>query len=1504
MNTRYKIILSNNHIYREIELSPEAHQVKVGTGVDCDVRLRKDLFFGAIELVFIKTDSQWSVYCADNLYLTAGDIRKFATKKLVHGDVLQIKYQETDNLVFSVDFLIDFNDGKRKYDRCVNVEGAGVINIGSARGNHLVLGSSFVKNDQVKLVKKQNGYGIDIQRTTYGVHINGRKAQSGDVVRSGDFLSVSDFFFYYKDGKLWTEARRDLGINGLSYLDSTIRGDYPKFNRNTRLKTVVCEDEIEILDPPEVPQKPKENIIQQLLPSMGMFLAAGVMVIIYNNPTMLIMSGMTACMSVITGIMTIRNNRKEYKQNVAERIEKYNAYIAGKREEIEQCRSQEQTELEELYVSQSTVQQRFRKFSPNLFDRSKEDEDYLCVRLGSGEVESKREIKYKKQEKLELGDELQQLPAQICEEYQYVHDAPVICDLKELNALGVVGPAEYRFDLLKNIVIDLAARQFFSDVKMVFVAEKEHREHVRWLRMLPHVYNEAIGVRNIVCDDESKNLIFEYLYKELTLREQAKKYEENIIVFFYDEYGFKTHPISKFVEKAKDLGVTFVFFGDSGEDIPQGCGYVISIHDQKSAVIINTQNKGESTAFEYPRLSKEKAEDIVRLLAPVHTEEISLEGTLTKNISLFEMLNILTVDDLDLENRWRSSQVFKSMAAPLGVSKTGTVYLDLHDKAHGPHGLVAGTTGSGKSEILQTYILSMATLFSPTEVGFVIIDFKGGGMVNQFKDMPHLLGAITNIDGKEINRSLKSIKAELQKRQRYFAAADVNHIDKYIRKYRAGEVAEPLPHLIIIVDEFAELKAEQPEFMKELISAARIGRSLGVHLILATQKPSGQVNEQIWSNSRFKLCLKVQGKEDSNEVLKSPLAAEIKEPGRAYLQVGNNEIFELFQSAYSGAPERSDDNNVREFTICALTDSGKRVPVYVQKKKKSGEGSSTQLEAVIRHVAGYCKTKGLRKLPDICLPSLSHSIPFAAKPARDPSVYDVEIGAYDDPENQYQGVYSVDLASNNLMLIGSSQSGKTNILQDIIRGLSSKYTPKEVAIYVIDFASMVLKNFEKLNHVGGVVCPSEDEKLKNLFKLLREEMETRRERLMSVGVSSFAAYKGAGMTDMPLIVLMVDNLTALKELYFQDDDELLKLCREGLTVGISIVIANSQTSGIGYKYLANFSSRIALFCNDSSEYSSLFDHCRERVENIPGRCIVELEKRHLDCQAYLAFDGEKEIDRVREIKKYVSEINRAHKNSFARKIPLIPASLTQGYVVDEYGGYMQNRYNVVTGLDYSTVTPCVVDFASLGLLGIAGRDKSGRHNWLRYSVSMLNQQYPGMTKVYVVDGVNKKLRSLQNAQNTVAYSIITDDAVAYIKDMEKQLKERYDALVAGNEEVLNSAQLLMLVLDNQDAMLSICNDREALAAYKNIVGRYKDMKACIITFIDNASIPFSAPEMLKNLRDQRHFMIFEDIPNIKLFDAPLAMSRKFKKQIELGDGYYFKGNDCVKLKTPVCRRGG
>ena len=208
----------------------------------------------------------------------------------------------------------------------------------------------------------------------------------------------------------------------------------------------------------------------------------------------------------------------------------------------------------------------------------------------------------------------------------------------------------------------------------------------------------------------------------------------------------------------------------------------------------------------------------------------------------------------------------------------------------------------------MTFILYLAINYHPDEVAFILIDYKGGGMANAFTNLPHISGTITNLDGAAVKRSLISIESELKRRQSIFYKASkqtqISNIDiyKYQKLYREGKVNEPLSHLFIISDEFAELKVQQPEFMEQLISAARIGRSLGVHLILATQKPAGVVDDQIWSNSRFRVCLKVQEKADSMDVIKRPDAAEIAETGRFYLQVGFNELFEMGQSAWSGAP--------------------------------------------------------------------------------------------------------------------------------------------------------------------------------------------------------------------------------------------------------------------------------------------------------------------------------------------------------------------------------------------------------------------------------------------------------------------------------------------------------------------------------------------------------------------------------------------------------------------------
>lgn len=1495
MSSRYKVIISNRSLYKEIDLLPEAQQIKVGTETECDFRLRKDTFFERIQLNFVQNNGNWSVVCSDNLYIDAGDVRKLLTKRLTHGDLFSVKYQGSNQEVFSVEFLIDFDNGQRKYERAIDISNVPAVLIGVENSNHIILRSSYVKNDAIQLHKYGNGYQLHINSTTYGVYHNGAKATSGCIIKNGDFFSIADFIFYYKDGLLWTEIRDGVYLNTLQYGDYPSYNEYPKFSRNTRLKTVLNNDKIEILDPPSKPEKPKNNIFMSLLPSLGMILSSILMAQMGGG--MIAFSLISAVMAIVTSLLSIVQVNRDYKKQVSERIDKYNKYTERKRTEIKDIRDSERESLEKIYLDHNAEISMINEFSRDLFDRQPDDDDFLCVRLGTGNIVATREINYKKQERFSVEDELQLIPETIANEYKILETAPIVCDLKKSNSVCIIGSENDRFSLFKNIVIDICSRHYYSDVELFFIAENKNKSKVDWLRFLPFVNNENINMRNIVCDDESKNRVFDYLFKELSQREKDHKYKQ-IIVFFYDEYGFKNHPLSKFISNATELSATFVFMTSEKGFSPVGCNYLISLNSSQSGVLIDTTDVSKTTEFVFNPISDAVAQRLVDLFAPVYTEEISLEGSLTKNISLFEMLNIFMVDDIDLAQNWKQSQVFKSMAVPIGVTKNNMIYLDLHDKAHGPHGLVAGTTGSGKSEILQTYILSVATLFHPYEISFVIIDFKGGGMVNQFRDLPHLLGAITNIDGKEIDRSLKSIKAELQKRQRLFAEAEVNHIDKYIKKYKSGEVSVPIPHLILIVDEFAELKAEQPEFMKELISAARIGRSLGVHLILATQKPSGQVDDQIWSNSRFKLCLKVAGVEDSNEVLKSPLAAEIKEPGRAYLQVGNNEIFELFQSAYSGASEKMSDTSVKEFMICSVSETGKRKVVFSQKKSASNDQSTTQLDAIVKYVHDYCENNSIKTLDSICLPSLESSIVHPGSATFKDGL--VDIGIYDDPDNQVQASAFLDFDTRNTVIIGSSQYGKTNLLQVIIKSIASSKSPKEAVFYILDFGSMILKNYEKLNHVGGVVTSSDDEKLKNLFKMIFEEINYRKEKLLSVGVSSFSSYVEAGYDDLPHIYIIVDNFTALSELYLEDDDSLLSILRDGLAFGISVILANSQTSGIGYKYFSNFANKIALYCNDSGEYNNIFDHVSLRPDEKSGRCILEIDKRILECQTYLAFEGEKEIERVNGIHTFIDSINALYQGIMVKKIPCIPTVLTESAICSDFSAKIDG-YRIPVGLTYSEVKPFYLDFKQIGIMGVCGKEGYGHRNFVSYIVSVIKNNFK--SQIVVFDDIVKSLAFCKD--NVDRYSVGYESLEEIITEWHEILENRYNRMLFEDIAVSSADEMLLMIIHNNDIASKIQDDMDISEKFNDIVTRYKNLNVAVIfSNYPNATVSYDAPDLIRMIKQDKRALCIDDLQNIKSFDLPYEAIKQNRKPISIGDGYFIDDNDVVKVKLILSESRG
>lgn len=1501
MENRYKIVISNKNLYREIELAPDAKEVKLGTGADCDVRLRKDLFFGQIELAFVKNNDQWSVLCSDNLYLTVGDVRKLMTKALNHGDELTVKYQESDNDVFSLSFMIDFDYFNKTYARRVDISSASRLKIGNSEDCDLKINRSNLGNCGFSIVKEENGsWIIKEQSGKFDVCINGNKINKNKTIHQNDFVSIGEYSFYYKNDEIYCSSDIFVSDN-LKYEDINEYSEkliYPKFNRNTRIQYQIPEIDLEIQQPIQKPQKPRKSIIMSLIPALVMLAMTIVLRgVMGGGGTFVIYSAISMSIGIVMSVITYFQDNKAYKKEYAARIEQYNKYIAEKKQEIVAARNNELRVRNLIYESIENSVNEVNKFGRRLFEKSEEDKDFLQVYLGKGRITSCNEVKYTKQEFADLEDPLSQIAENLSQEYKYIDNAPIISDFNSSCGIGVVGTQSELEQILRNMTIDIAIRHFYGDVHFVYILKEAEIASFSWIRWLHNVENTQLDVKNIVCDDESKNIILENLYSILSLRElqlQENKnviFEEQSVIFITDSSAISKHPVSKYVKNCNQMGFTFVFFENYEELLPQGCTEIIRVNNSAAGTAFKSIDGDIVSEFQYPQIDIQTASTVAKKLGAVMVDEVNLESQLTKNISLFELLQIISVDDLRLDNRWNNSIVYKSMAAPLGVKNKGqVVYLDISDKSsgHGPHGLVAGTTGSGKSEILQTYILSIATLFHPYEVGFVIIDFKGGGMANQFKNLPHLIGTITNIDGREINRSLLSIKAELVHRQELFSENGVNHINDYIKLYKNGKVSQPLPHLIMIVDEFAELKSEHPDFMKELISAARIGRTLGIHLILATQKPAGVVDAQIWSNSKFKLCLKVQTKEDSNEVIKTPLAAEIVEPGRAYFQVGNNEIFDLFQSAYSGgAVPSGSDANERAFSIYELNVWGKKTLKYTNKKAKESSEAKTQLQAIVEYIFDYCQKQKIDKLPGICLPSLKELINTKELNYSENNLgCSIPIGLFDDPEQQRQGEVQLDVSKDNVYIVGSSQMGKTVMLQTIIYGMIKKYSPKEVNMYLIDCGSMVLKIFEDSFHIGGVVLSNEEEKCKNLFKLLNSIVLQRKKILSTKGVGNYAAYLDAGFSDLPMIIVVIDNMAAFKEYFPDQSEEINSLTREAQGIGISFIVTAATSNALNYRIQANFGKKFVLNCNDTNEYSNMFGHCKETPKEIAGRGLFVFDKRILEFQVAMFGDGIKEAQRSQELKDYITTRN-AECKVIAQHIPMVPEKLLLSDCLKNSSSAFKTKGIIPIGMDFATVDFSLLNLNDYGSLSLIG-DVESREIFVTTFVKAISD-----TIIYhqieatIIDDKAKKMKKDASLGFVRQYTSDVAEGMGFVANFCDEVIRRKD--------VDELDDYIMLVLNNQEVFRRICSEKEESKSLSVAIKSCNEAHAFILfASVDNQPIGFNSSEVLKTIKDEKQGIAFLPISEVKLFDV--SGRAKADSSFDNTMGYRFDGSTYSKIK--------
>ena len=822
----------------------------------------------------------------------------------------------------------------RKYPLGAN----GVITVGSLENNVIcyALDNLVTRYPHCK-IELRNGSAYIIDCSTNGTYVNSQRIEKNAPVplRFGDSIRIFRLNIVYLGSMLAVHAREGFEVRrtrlSAEQIErmSTAPGKKKKaaiaeFHRAPRIMPVLHTEQVEIDAPPNKHEVPKMPLFMRIGPSftmaLPMLITAFMSIVLANTSgtarsafmyTGIVMALTSAGVGVFWAIKNMRYQERMNAESEANRERRYKNYLADIWRDLEVKYADNQRNLNDFYSDAESCCD-LNEDSGILWNRNATHPDFMSYRIGMGTVDFQEEIIIPKERLMMIDDELADQPRQIREHFKKLTNVPVLLDVRKEHLIGVVGKKSRSeaVDVVRTLITQIVTANCYTDVKLALIYDGMSdidRDAWNFMYWFPHVWSEDRKIRYIATNPDETGDVF-YALAQIFRNRMEEDGAGNsgiakpqYIMIVTDPRLIEGSIIANFVfERKVDLGLSTIFLADMMKSLPNECECIVNCAYNSITYTHDRFEDGQKVKFD--EVAPERVARLAKTLGNIRVTESGEDGEIPNMLSFFDMYGVTAPEALNASERWNLSDPTSSMKALVGF-KGGNrpCYLDLHEKYHGPHGLVAGTTGSGKSETLQTYILSLAVNYSPEDVGFFIIDYKGGGMANLFEGLPHMVGAISNLSGNQVNRAMISINSEIHRRQRIFAEYGVNRIDAYTSLYKAGEADEPMQHLLIIIDEFAELKREQPEFMKELISVAQVGRSLGVHLILATQRPSGTVDGNIWANSRFKLCLRVQNKEDSMEMLHRPDAAFLTQTGRCYMQVGNDEIFELFQSGWSGA---------------------------------------------------------------------------------------------------------------------------------------------------------------------------------------------------------------------------------------------------------------------------------------------------------------------------------------------------------------------------------------------------------------------------------------------------------------------------------------------------------------------------------------------------------------------------------------------------------------------------
>ena len=1171
------------------------------------------------------------------------------------------------------------------------------------------------------------------------------------------------------------------------YEDVVLYNDKDYFSRAPRIMNIIEEKNVKIDAPPQLQDQedmPTFLVLGSSL-SMGLMMVISIVMAIDGrmsgtatgkDTTFSVLMALTMLISMILfPVLTQKWEKKKKIKYEQKRQKKYKEYLEKKRRLITQIKENQKKILFQNYSSVEECVKIITEKNSRLWERKIENYDFLHIRLGIGDVPLKVKLQVPDEQFSMEDDNLVEVLNEIVEESKMIKSAPIITSLveKDISALIIRDYGIFQ-RMMQSIIIQLIALHSYEDLKLVFLIKKENENYWEYVKMLPHVWDNAKDIRFFADNPDDMREISNYLEQILKNRESYdnnsidyKSFSPYYLIITDDYERIKNlRIINEVLSNKKNLGFSLLCVTRNLAQLPNECKSFV-ILEEKRGIIFDNQiignNQREIAIDTSYTIFFDK---IVQIISNIPIRYSTSGSMLLPNVYTFlEMYDVGLIEQLNILERWKKNDSTISLKAPIGIDESGMpIVLDIHEKAHGPHGLIAGSTGSGKSELIITYILSLAVNYHPDDVSFLLIDYKGGGLAGAFQKndvkLPHLVGKITNIDTNGLQRSLASIQSELRRRQIIFDKArnmideGVMDIYKYQKLYHEGVLKTPVPHLLIICDEFAELKQQQEEFMDGLISVSRIGRSLGVHLILATQKPAGIVNDQIRSNSKFAICLKVQDREDSNDVIKRPDAASLRGSGQFFMQVGNDDYFVLGQSAWAGAQyypssiiKKKIDNSIK--FVSNVGESLKDVDNIAQKNiRNQGE----QLTNIVRYMSNLAKEEHI-KTQNLWLDEIPKNIYIdkLKKKYQVKNEYDGQIccviGEYDDPYNQKQGIVKLDFtADGNTIIYGNAESGKETLLSTITYDLMQTYSSEDVWIYILDFGSEALKIFKESPHVGDVVFIGENEKIGRFFDMIQRIIKERKNILSNYN-GNYNLYVKTSKEKMPMILVILNNYEAFSENYENDyDDIFLSITRECVKCGIAFTITANAFNDLRYRLSQNFRKKIALQINNEDDYFNIFDKVgKKRPSHIFGRGLVSMENEEVyEYQSAKICDGS---DYNIKVKEKIQEINKVNKIQ-ALTIPVMPDKIT----LDDINEYIKDINNVPIGLNQKDLRVFEYDFKK------------------NFITIMTSKNFDNVVEfIEVILEVLKKIDSL---------NIIILDAEKNLMPSKESLKEKFEKLVS------------------------------------------------------------------------------------------------------------------------------